>query len=236
MDRAITWLRHEFYAGWQMWEAVYVAVCTISIAVIAAYLGDNFLGIASAVTGTLYTMFAGKGKISCYVFGIFNTIVYGYIARSQTLYGDMILNWFIYLPMMFAGIVMWNRHRDSSGCVIKTRLSVRSRLIWSIAIIGGTVVLGRILQNMGDKQPLVDAATTVLSVSAIILTLKRCIEQWLLWTLVNALSVIMWLKVYLTAGNSIATLLWWSIMLITGILFFIQWLLALKSPENRELQ
>ena len=236
MNIVKVWLHQEFCSGWQKWEAVYVTVCTMAIAGISVYLEDNMLGIASAVTGTLYTMFAGKGKISCYCFGIFNTIAYGYIARTQTLYGDMILNWFIYLPMMFAGIVMWRHHRDGAGDVIKTGLTGTERLIWLLAIGAGTLVLGKILQLKGDTQPLLDAATTVLSVSAMILTLKRCIEQWLLWTLVNTLSVVMWLRVYLSSGNSIATLLWWSIMLVTGIIFFIRWHRELKSPKSPELR
>ena len=223
-------------SGWQRREVVYIAVCTLAIAGIAMYLGDTFLGVASAIAGTLYTMLAGKGKISCYIFGILNTISYGYIAKSQTLYGDMMLNWFIYLPMMFIGIAMWGRRRKQDGSIIKTWLSGVDRGVWCVIIGAGTVIYGEILASLGDNQPFVDAATNILSVSAMILTLKRCIEQWLLWTLVNALSVVMWLNVYRSSGNSIATLLWWLIMLVTGIVFFIQWYREIRTPENQELQ
>ena len=235
MNTVMRWCRNEL-SGWQRWEIIYVTVCTALITGIAIYLGDTGLGIFSAVTGTLYTMFAGKGRISCYFFGIFNTITYGYIARSQTLYGDMMLNWFIYLPMMFAGIIMWHRQRKSDGSVIKTGLSGIDRLVWVIIIGAGTVIYSEILAMMGDNQPLLDAATTVISVSAMILTLKRCIEQWLLWTLVNGLSVVMWLQVFRADGNSIATLLWWIIMLVTGMIFFIQWYREIRAQENPEQQ
>ena len=62
--------------GWHAWEVIYLLSVVTSIGVIAGYLGDTALGIASAVTGTLYTMLAGKGKVSCYIFGIFNTIAF----------------------------------------------------------------------------------------------------------------------------------------------------------------
>jgi nicotinamide mononucleotide transporter len=61
---------------------------------------------------------------------------------------------------------------------------------------------------------------------------KRCMEQWLLWILVNGISVGMWLKVYLTGGNSIATLLWWLIMLITGVIFYIKWYQDVNKVEH----
>ena len=85
---------------------------------------------------------------------------------------------------------------------------------------------------LGDRQPLVDSVTTILSVIAMILTVKRCVEQWLMWILVNAISVVMWLRVYLENGNSAATLLWWLIMLITGIIFFIQWSKDIRSGNK----
>ena len=37
-------------------------------------------GIAAAVTGVLYSLWAGKGKLSCYFFGIFNSFAYGLIS------------------------------------------------------------------------------------------------------------------------------------------------------------
>ena len=92
--------------GWKTWEAVYL-FSAVGITIAAGYQGgDNALGTASAVTGTLYTMLAGKGKVSCYIFGIFNTIAYGYIAGTQQLYGDRMLNWGIYLPILTVKIFL----------------------------------------------------------------------------------------------------------------------------------
>ena len=226
-------IRREF-SHWQSWEVWYLCICTLAIAVISVKLGDNALGIASAITGTLYTMLAGKGKISCYLFGIFNSAAYGYIAFSQRLYGDAMLNWGWYLPMMFAGITCWKRQLDGNGCVIKNRLTWRKRIL-TVAVCAAAVAgYGMILYRMGDGQPVTDSVTTVFSVTAMILTVKRCVEQWLMWILVNAVSVFMWLRVYIDGGNSIATLLWWLIMLVTGIIFFIQWTRELKKTAGQQ--
>ena len=66
-----------------------------------------------------------------------------------------------------------------------------------------------------------------------ILTVKRCIEQWVLWTIVNILAIVMWLQVYLENGNSAASLLMWCMALANGIIFFITWRRELE-PEERE--
>ena len=233
MNKVTAFLKGEL-DGWKLWEIIYIISCTAAICWISISLGDTLPGICSAVAGTLYTMLAGKGKVSCYFFGIINTILYGYIARQNRIFGDMMLNWFIYLPMMFAGIYLWIRRLDQENIVIKEQLSLSGRiavvLICAVAIAGYAVVL----KKMEDAQPVIDSTTTVLSVMAMVLTLKRCIEQWLLWTAVNLLSTVMWLRVWLASGggSSVATLLWWLIMLISGIIFFIQWYIQLDKMQK----
>ena len=223
MKKVVRFIRNEF-TGWQLWELFYISGCTVAIGIIASILGDTPLGIASAVTGTLYTMFAGKGKISCYIFGIFNTAAYGYIAYSQQIYGDMMLNWAIYLPMMFAGIILWRKQRDSEATIIKASLNWKKRAVLLLLNLIAIAAYAVILKRLGARQPVIDSCTTILSVTAMLLTLKRCIEQWMLWTAVNLLSVVMWFRVYLSSGGeSVATLLWWIIMLVSGIIFFCQW-------------
>mgnify|MGYP003306096511 CR=1 FL=1 len=131
------------------------------------------------------------------------------------------LNWGWYLPMMFTGIIFWRKKMDQEQCVIKNYLPGVQRIILTLSCICGIAAMAAVLAYFGDKQPVIDASTTVLSIAAMYLTVRRCVEQWLLWILVNGISVFMWLRVYLAEGNSIATLLWWMIMLITGIIFLV---------------
>ncbi len=225
------YLKQEF-SGWQLWEVIYLIICTGAIGVISVSLGDTAWGIASAVAGTLYTLLAGKGKISCYFFGIFNSAVYGYLAYSQKLYGDAMLNWCWYLPMMVVGIFCWRKKRDAESCVIKNKLSWQERGDLLLLCTAGILFYAIILYFLNGSQPAVDSTTTVLSIAAMILTVKRCVEQWLMWCIVNAVSVVMWLRVFMTMENGIATLIWWCIMLITGIIFFFQWLSDMKRQEK----
>ena len=232
MNKFFHRLKQEF-SGWQRWEMIYILCATIILCAIPVYMGDTPIGIISAITGTLYTMFAGKGKISCYFFGIINSSTYAYRSYTRGIYGDMMLNLIVYLPMMLAGIIMWKRRLDAECSVIKTALSWQMRLLLLVINIIAILLYAAILDKLDGAQPLVDSTTTVLSITAMILTLKRCFEQWLLWTAVNLLSVIMWFRVFFTTGGaSAATLLWWIIMLISGIIFYIQWRNSLPEPKE----
>jgi nicotinamide mononucleotide transporter len=224
-------------SGWRPAEIIWLSFCLVSTLGISLYLKDSALGIAASLTGTAYTIIAGKGKISCYLFGVFNTLLYGFVSYQNRLFGEVMLNWGWYLPMMFAGMFFWKRNMNkSTETVYKSFLSIKERAITALLTLAGIAVYAFILHKMGDRSPVLDSTTTILSVTAMILTVKRCIEQWLIWTLVNVLSIWMWLLVYLKEGSSVAILLMWVMALANGIIFFIQWKKDLARQEKKSLE
>ena len=102
-------------SGWQKSEAAWLCFCLAFTLVISLLMKDSFLGILSSVTGTCYTLIAGKGKVSCYLFGAVNTLLYAYISYTNRLYGEVMLNLGWYFPMMFAGFFLWKKHLDNNS-------------------------------------------------------------------------------------------------------------------------
>ena len=76
---------------------------------------------------------------------------------------------------------------------------------------------------MGGKLPYIDALSTVISVVALICAIKMYAEQWMLWTLVNTVSVIMWALSFGKGSENMATLVMWLLYLINGIVLHIKW-------------
>ena len=227
----------EFVTNWTLFDYLWLSFCAVGIFLISIALKDTLTGIIAALTATFYTIFAGKGKISCYLFGIINTILYGYISYETKLYGEVMLNWLWYLPMMFTGMFFWKRNMNkSTETVYKSFLSIKERAITALLTLAGIAVYAFILHKMGDRSPVLDSTTTILSVTAMILTVKRCIEQWFIWTVVNVISIWMWLLVYLNEGSSVAILLMWVMALANGIIFFIQWKKDLARQEQKEAE
>ena len=179
------------------------------------------LALVAATTGMMYTMLAGRGRISCYVFGLVNAPLYAYLSWRWGYYGDMALNVY-YAVMMFPGLVCWRRNMDMTdkGCIVRTRLSGHERLAWSAAILGGVAALWCILHAVGGNRPLCDAFTNVFSIAAIILTVKRCIEQWVLWLVVDAIEMFMW---WHTGADSMAILAMWTLFFADGCYCYALW-------------
>lgn len=179
------------------------------------------LALAAAVTGMMYTMLAGRGWIVCYAFGLVNAPLYAYLSWRWGYYGDMALNLY-YFVMMVPGIVCWRRNRDTAeaGSVVRTCLSGRERAVWSAVILVGVAALWGILLAVGGNHPLCDAFTNVLSIAAMILTVKRCIEQWVMWLLVDAIEMFMW---WHTGADSMAILAMWTLFFVDGCYCFGLW-------------
>lgn len=231
MKKIRRWIAGEC-SGWRYPEVLWFAFCTVSTIVTAFVLNDNAFGITAAVTGIFYTLLAGKGKVSCYLFGMVNSLLYGWISYEEKLYGEVMLNWGWYFPMMFVGLFFWKRNLDGEQIIRKTKLSWKWKLICYSAAAIGIAAYAVVLHSMNDSQPVIDSATTVLSVTAMILTVNRCADQWILWTIVNVLSVWMWFRAFQFDGQSAATLAMWLVALANGIIFYFQWNRDIKKCKT----
>ena len=216
-------LKNEL-SGWGRIERILFPLVIILITCISIYMKDNKIALVSAICGISYTILAGKGKISCYYIGLLGTMCYAYLSYKNSLYGNLALYSLYYFPMQILGIFKWRKHlKDDSGEIVKTKLSKKSRLFYFLSAVLVTVIVSKILILAGDATLYIDAITTVFSIVGLILTVKRCIEQWYIWFVVNGLSVLMWVEAYLNGSNCFATILMWVTYFVLSIYFLYAW-------------
>ena len=223
----------EQLRGWRITEVLWLAFSLSSIISLSIYWGDTTMGITAAATGMMYTILAGKGKPSCFLFGLINTPLYAWIAFNAGYYGDLSLNIY-YFIMMFPGLAAWLHHRSSipeSG-IVRTRLSNKGRLRLFAACAVGILALWGIRHLIKGNRPFCDAVTNILSIAAMLLTVRRAIEEWVLWIIVNSVEVFMWWKAWCAGEGSISVLLMWLLFLANGIYLLSLWMRmeCKKSP------
>ena len=85
--------------GWGKLERIIFPLEILVITAISFIINDSKIALVSAVCGILYTILAGKGKISCYGFGLCGTLCYSYISFLNMLWGNLALYLLFYLPM-----------------------------------------------------------------------------------------------------------------------------------------
>ena len=227
-------------SGWKWYELVYLAVCTLAILIPSIISGDSAMAVVSATCGAISVVLTGKGKLGTYIFGGIQCALYAIISYKATYYGETVLNVLYLLPLEVVGFRTWMKNMNAERAeVIKLQMSWKQRAIWGAALAAGTVALGLILKHIDvisstvlgitnvpvDAMPFMDAFTTVGTMIAFVLTVKRYSENWWIWIAINVATVIMWLGNVIEGGEnaSIATLLMWSVYLVNSVIMMIRW-------------
>ncbi len=173
----------------------------------------------AAVCGILCVVLCAAGKKSQYYWGFANIIAYVVIAWINKYYGEVMLNAFYYLPTQFIGMYFWNKHYNEEKEAVKCKkmtplltvifLSISAVCIWLYQIL---------LSKLRGNEPWLDSASTTFSLFANALMVLRYREQWLLWIIVDVITVIMWI----IAKDWIMTTMW-AVYLLNACYGFFIW-------------
>ena len=216
-------VKNEF-KGWKIFEISWLVIACLVICSLSIYWHDTLMGIISATTGVACVVCTGKGKLSAYLFGVINCVLYAIISFKAHLYGETMLNALYYVPMQFIGFYIWSKNMNKeTNEVKKIHMNNKKRIIYATLMILGTIGYGLILKKLGDAMPFVDSFTTVSSVIAMIISVKMYAEQWWIWILVDIFSVYMWFCNFLSGSDNMATLLMWIVYLGNAIIMCIKW-------------
>lgn len=206
------------------WELLWMVFANAVILGVSLYLGDDLLSIVASLTGVICVILCGLGKVSNYFWGTLNVILYAYVAWKAKYYGDVMLNLLYYLPTNIIGWVLWARNVNSETKeVYKQRMTIKQDILVAAVSVAGIFGYSFVLKALGGNLPFVDSMSTVLSIIAQILMIKRFAEQWVIWILVDVVSVIMWIAALFGEGQSIAVLLMWSVYLANAVIMYVKW-------------
>lgn len=222
-------------SGWKFWEVAWLLIACIIISGLSIYWGDNLMGIISATTGVACVVCTGKGKLSAYIFGLVNCVLYAIISYKAKLYGETILNSTYYVFMQFYGFYIWSKNINAeTNEVNKRRMDNKERLLLVVILGILTLLFGIFLKAIGDTMPYVDSFTTVASVVSMYISVKMYSEQWILWDAVNILSIIMWAVQFRNGGTDMATLLMWCVYLCNSLLMTYRWEKEARASSMRD--
>lgn len=220
------------FKNWKLYEVLWLVIATLSTLGLSLYWGDSLLAIVSSLTGIICVILVAKRMSLNYWFGIVNVVSYAILSYQASFYGEVMLNALYYLPMQFVGLYMWRKAKDESdGEVESIDLNSSGRVKLIIISIISIVIYGVILKSMGNYLPFLDATSTVLSVIAMILMVKRYMEQWILWIIVNIVTIIMWAMSIINGTGDMATLIMWIVYLCNSTFGLRAWIKAQKKNE-----
>jgi len=167
--------------------------------------------------GLLCIWFASKEKIINYLFGLINVTLFAAIFFQIQLYASLLLQLFFFVANIY-GWYAWSRQTSDNEMALKIRWLSRAKAITLAAVCVIAIILMSFfidpvftllthiavsgMQSLGvavampqlepDAFPVWDSAMLVLSIAAMVLMTRKYVENWLLWIVIDVISVVIY--------------------------------------------
>ena len=169
----------------------------------------------------LYVILAAKESIWCWGAAAISVTLYIYICFFAQLYPETGLQVF-YLFMAFYGYYHWNKKEQSLQI---SEWSISKHLF--ILIVGAilTFLMGFYFATYTNaKMPIVDSFTTVFSIFATYMVVKKILGNWLYWIVIDTVSVYL----YFSRDLHLTSLLFMAYTII-AIFGYFNWLKKMQK-------
>lgn len=209
---------------WKPFEQLWIATFLLIGTGVTVATKDSLSNYLILLTGILCVILAAKGSIWNYAFGLVNSFGYGYVAMTNGLYGEMGLNFGFFAPTAIVGFLMWKGHLSDTTVRMRGLKTLHQVLVAATCLLA-TLALGRFLSGLeGQNSPYIDSTTNILSIAATFLMMWRYKEQWILYIVLNVVTIAMW-SLRLEAGSTDALLMivMWSAYLVNAVYGYLNW-------------
>ena len=191
-----------FFSDWSIKEKLWLAFVLIFQTAAWFVNDETVFMLIMTLTSSLNLVFGAKGKVIGLYFAVINSAMYAYNCLSIPLYGEVMYHVLYSIPVSISAIILWKKNTSASGEVKFRTMSIKLAAASVVLTAACTLIYAQILEYLNGGYALMDSLTTVVSVIASMLYLLRYSEQWLMWVVVNALSIAMWVIIYLDGDSS----------------------------------
>ena len=184
----------------------------------------SVIEIVAAVITAFSIWLATKENIWYWPTGIVSLVLYTWTFYQAKLYGETILQ-IICLGLMIYGWYEWLHGGEQRE---ELPVSWTPKRAWApllVTGVAGTVGVALLMRRFTDNPaPWVDAGILVFSLVAQLMTARKWIENWILWVIINVISVYLYIdrKLYPTA-------VLYVVLLILAVVGYRKWKRSLAS-------
>ncbi|MCW6032027.1 nicotinamide riboside transporter PnuC [Pantoea sp. JK] len=179
----------------------------------------SWIEAVGTIAGLLCIWLASLEKIINYFFGLINVTLFAVIFFQIQLYASLLLQLFFFVANVY-GWYAWSRQTANNETELRIRWLSRSKALgWGAACVVAIALMTvyidpvfafltktavGIMQSLGlnvampqlqpDAFPFWDSCMMVLSIVAMILMTRKYVENWLLWVVINVISVMIFAR------------------------------------------
>lgn len=191
----------------------------------SAWLIDNYIELLGALLSILYLFLSIRQNILLWPVGILSAVLYMIVFFQTKFYADMGLNGYYFLISIY-GWISWEKAKSGKGAGMPVVHAGAARgVLLLLIVLLLFLLIGYLLDNYTDSPiPYWDAFTTAGSIVATWMLTKKIIEHWILWVVIDIVS----LGLYLHRGL-FPTAVLFAIYTTMAVVGYIQWRRSMKS-------
>ncbi|MCQ2615997.1 nicotinamide riboside transporter PnuC [Helicobacter pylori] len=183
----------------------------------------SFINLLAGLSGVLYAFFAGERQTICFVFGLVYNLSYAYVAYQWKLNADVILCLFLYMPVTIYGLFAWKKTEQHEGAIKAQKLPKNWRFILILGIGVLTYVSALFFKEIKTNFLWAESFNFVIFIIAFILQVLRYMESYVLMTLGNIVSIIVWFCIFQISTESLVQFFTTILYLFIGMYYLKRW-------------
>ena len=158
------------------------------------WVHEHYIEVLGVVFSVIYLLFSIRQNILLWPTGMIRAILYMVVFFQAKFYADMGLNAYYFFISIY-GWIVWHKGKEKSGKVTAI-IRIPGKTAWILTGLTSLafIVIGVILDRFTDSPiPYWDALTTALSFTATWMLARKMLEHWILWIIVDLISMALYL-------------------------------------------
>jgi nicotinamide mononucleotide transporter len=165
----------------------------------------SLIELIATITGGIAVWLSAKENVWSWIIGLGNVILAFFMFFQIQLYPDMFLQVFFFVTNII-GFWQWKYPKKSEANALNelkiTKLSVRNFSLLTALGIFGTLIMGSFSANLHQIAPklfslpsafpYMDSFTTVMSIVATFMLIRKKVEAWWIWLVVDVIATYMY--------------------------------------------
>lgn len=172
--------------------------------------------------GALYVIFMAWERTFAWVCALISSLAYVYVCFTTDLFLESILQLF-YAVMGIYGWITWSKRSSEEWIPIHWRL--KNHMVFLLIGVVLSFVVGLFFDlRTAQVNPYMDAGITIFSLTATFLSVKKVVENWYYWLIIDAFSFYL----YGAQGLYVSALLF-LIYMVFSVVGLVKWRRRIKN-------
>jgi nicotinamide mononucleotide transporter len=221
MAKIKTWFYNEYVKDWKLFDYIFLfGLLAVQLAMTpfmidsGLSIGWNIFTLVASFIGTLATIICAKGKMSYYIWGFIQTIMFLIFNFQLKLWVETAEQMY-YLITMIIGVFVWKNNINTDKEAIKAKkFTIHKFVVTVLSLIILSVIIYFVDVKIGGTAPLLDTLSLSIAIVANILCTFCYKEQWILWFVLDVVQTIL----YFVIGQPIMAVMYiaWTINTVYG--------------------